>query len=240
MELSKELLRHNTYSCGTACPNRKQYPAVLKDVSLERGQHKSQVLDGVECFVWKDKKNIHFIQNICQPDEMDQVMRRNKDGSRSAVPCPLSVKLYNQKMGGVDLADSKRKVYSCSRKSKKWWHPLLYFFLNVGMVNAHILETETPHCASHSQKEFRIELAREMMAQHSARKRKGCNFVDSVPPSSRFCERHFPDLIGKHCNCRFCSTSVARKRTSYCCKYCNPNDPVPLCVVPCFRLYHEL
>jgi hypothetical protein len=129
VELRKELLRHNTYSCGTARPNLKQYPAVLKDVLLERGQHKSQVLDGVECFVWKDKKNIHFIQNVCQPDEMDQVMRRNKDGSRSAVPCPLSVKLYNHKMGGVDLADSKRKVYSCSMKSKKWWHPLLYFFL---------------------------------------------------------------------------------------------------------------
>ena len=189
--------------------------------------------------MWKDKKNIHFIQNICKPDATDRVMRKNKDGSRSAVQCPLSVKLYNQNMGGVDLADSKRKVYSCSQKSKKWWHRLFYFFLDVGIVNAHILETESAHCASRSQKEFRIDLAKEMMVQHTSRKRKGRSSVESAPPSSRFCERHFPDLLPKHRNCRYCSTTTLRKRTSYCCAQCNPEEPIPLCVVPCFRLYHS-
>ena len=50
-------------------------------------------------------------------------------GSRTAVSCPLPVKIYNEKMGGVDLADSKRQVYSCTCKLKKWWHRLFYYVL---------------------------------------------------------------------------------------------------------------
>ena len=113
-----------------------------------------------------------------------------------------------------------------------------YFFLNIGVVNAHILETESPHCARRSQKEFRIKLVREMMAQHSSRKRKGRFSVGSTPPSLCFCEHHFPDLLPGVLNCRYCSTKDNRKRTKYCCTQCNGKEPVPLCVVPCFWLYH--
>ena len=40
---------------------------------------------------------------------------------------------YNSGMGEVDLADAKRKVYTCSRRSKKWWTRLFYF---VGCVHS--------------------------------------------------------------------------------------------------------
>ena len=39
-------------------------------------------------------------------------MRKKKDGSRTAVACPLAMKLHNESMGGADLADSKRQVYT--------------------------------------------------------------------------------------------------------------------------------
>ena len=179
-----------------------------------------------------------FIKTICPWSEQAQVMHKNKDGSRTAVACPLAVKLYNENMGGVDLADSKRQVYICPRKAKKWWHRLFYFFLDIGVVNTHILETESLHCVRRSQKEFRIELAREMIAQHSSRKRKGRFSVDSAPPSLHFCECHFPDLLPSVLNCRYCSTKDNRKKTKYCCKQYNGKELVPLCVVPCFWLYH--
>lgn len=238
MVLAEQLLAHGTYCCGTARSNRKRYPTSLKKVALDRGQHRSQTVGDVHCFVWKDKKNIDFIETICGPNETSSVQRKNKDGSRMAVSCPLAVKLYNVNMGGVDLADCKRQVYSCSRKSKKWWHRLFYFFLDVGIVNAHILETELPHCAKRSQKEFRVELAREMMALHSSRKKRATNSVDSASPSRRFCERHFPDVLSGVLDCRYCSSKTNRKRTKYCCKQCNEAEPIPLCVVPCFRLFH--
>ena len=131
VDLAQELLSHKTYCCGTARSNRKNYPAALKRVTLERGQHKSQLVGSVHCIVWKDRRNIDFIQTICHPSKTGIVLRKNKDGTRTAVNCPLAAKLYNEHMGGVDLADCKRQVYTCSRKAKKWWHRLLYFFLNV-------------------------------------------------------------------------------------------------------------
>ena len=106
------------YCCGTARSNRKRYPAALKKVHLDIGQHKAQTVGGVHCFVWKDKKNIDFIQTICDPSETRTIMSRNKDDSRTVVSCLLSVKIYNEKMGGVDLADSKRQVYSYSRSRR--------------------------------------------------------------------------------------------------------------------------
>ena len=44
--------------------------------------------------------------------------RKNKDGSQTNVACPVAVNNYNCFIGGVDMADAKRKVYSCSRHSK--------------------------------------------------------------------------------------------------------------------------
>ena len=84
-------------------------------------------------FCMEGQEEIDFVQTICDPSETGTVMRKNKDGPRTVVSCPLPVKIYNEKMGGVDLADCKRQVYSCSRKSKKWWHRLFYFFLDVGV-----------------------------------------------------------------------------------------------------------
>ena len=127
IELAQELLRNNTYCCGTARSNRRLYPSSLKWAVLERGQHKSEMVGDVHCFVWRDKNNIDFIQTICPSNEQAQVMCKNKDGSRTAVACPLAMKLHNENMGGVDLADSKRQVYTCSRKAKKWWHHLFTF-----------------------------------------------------------------------------------------------------------------
>ena len=224
------MLRHS-------CSNRKHYPPCLKKANLERGQHVQKTVGNVHCFVWKDKKNIDFIQTICDPNESASVWRKNKDDSRTAVTCPLAVKLYNINMVGVDLADCKRQVYSCSRKSKKWWHRRFYFFLDVGIVIAHMLETESPHCVGRSQKEFRLELAREMMALHTSRRKKAHTSVDSAPPSLRFCDRHFPDVLPVVLDCRYCSSKSSRKRSKFCCKQCY-KEPVPLHVVPCFRFYH--
>ena len=117
--------------------------------------------------MWKDK-NIDFVQTICDPSESGTVKKKNKDGFHTVVSCSLPVKIYNEKMAGVDFADSKRQVYSCSRKSKKWWHQLFYFFLDVSAVNMHILKTESPHYARRSHKDFRVKLAREMMALNSS------------------------------------------------------------------------
>ena len=90
------------YCCSTARSNK--YPAVLKGVHLDRGKHNSQIVGNVHCFVWKDKKTIDFIQTVCHSSVSGTVKRKTKDGSHTVVSCLLPVKIYNKKMGGMDLA----------------------------------------------------------------------------------------------------------------------------------------
>ena len=156
VNLALDLLEHyHTYSCGTARANRLKFPKELQKVKLDRGMSRSVVVqEAVNCIAWQDKKLVHFIDTISDPTEQTQVQRRNKDGSRSNVNSPLAAKTYNASMGGVDLADAKRTVYSCSRKSKKWWHRIFYFVIDVCVVNAHIILSETPHQSKLCQKDF--------------------------------------------------------------------------------------
>ena len=235
--LADSLLQDKIYSCGTARANRREYPSCLRKVALKRGESSSIVLDSnIECLVWCDKKDVYFINSICDPEDMSEVKRRNKDGSQSLISCPGAVKIYNAFMGGVDLADFKRKTYSCSRRAGKWWHRLFYFILDVCIVNAHILQSTT-HQSCMTQKHFRLELAREMLSCHNShrgQKRGRRSFEGS--PSAQTSEQHYPDKLPLQC--RVCSHSQERKRTLFCCTSCNATAPVPLCVYPCFKLHH--
>ena len=83
---------------------------------------------------------MHFVDTICKDERMDVVSRRLPDGSCIDVACPLAVKLYNQNMGGVDLADQMRKSYACTRRSRtRWYMRLFWFFLDLAIINAYIL-----------------------------------------------------------------------------------------------------
>jgi hypothetical protein len=236
VELADELLTHQTGMIATTRANRRRFPRELRKVSQERGHTKSLMVGNVECFAWQDKKQVNFLNTITDPQKKTTVKRKKKDGSSINVKCPESVKLYNANMGGVDNADAKRKVYSCSRRSKKWWMRIFYFGLDVAVVNAHIVHQNTPNCPKITQKEFRMELAKELLSMHSVRKILGSRTVDGGP--SRYIERHWPTKLEKSLHCRICSQAKTRRRTSYGCKQCSSDQPVPLCVVLCFRLYH--
>ena len=150
--LAKFLRTKNTYCVATARVDRVAWPSSLKDKKrlnreLKRGEHHSTVVSpGVQCFVWKDKKAIPFINTICEPSSITSVKRKRKDGSRITVACLKSVQLYNSYMEGVDVADQLRKASSCKRRSRKWWLPLLYFMVDISVVNSYILHCDTPDC----------------------------------------------------------------------------------------------
>ena len=183
--LAKDLLATNTYLCGTTRSNRKMFPDSLKKKKLKRGESLSELVEfNAECMVWQDKKSVFFINTVYNPTDHTEVKRRSKDGSQTILPCPTTVKNYNQFMGGVDVADAKRKAYSCSRCSRKWWLRLFYFVIDVCVVNAHILHNETKHVAKLNQKRFRLELAREMLACHSSRKHRKRGRTSSEGSSS--------------------------------------------------------
>lgn len=81
---------------------------------------------------------VHFVSNF-HGTEVTTVSLTEKNGSKSAVPCPQTVKDYNAFMGGVDTADRLRALYYVDRKSPKWWHTLLWGTLDIAFVNAFVI-----------------------------------------------------------------------------------------------------
>jgi hypothetical protein len=244
VRIAEVLLSKRTYCCATARTNRKNWPKVELDgarlnKTLKRGEHKSVIVSNgqVECLMWKDNKVVSLINTITSPSLQTTVNRRSKDGSRAPIACPQSVKDYNTYMGGVDLADARRKSYSCSRRSRKGWHRLFYFLVDISMVNAYLLHQRNPNSPKQRMKDFILELATELLTAHSSREKKGRRSLDA-PPSRRFNEAHFPDHLSKARQCVICSKDSTRKRTSYGCRSCNAEDPVPLCITPCYRIFH--
>ena len=55
------------------------------------------------------------------------------------VECPSIVVTYNQFMGGVDLLDSLPALYRITVRSKKWYHRLLFHFLELMLVQTWLL-----------------------------------------------------------------------------------------------------
>ena len=81
---------------------------------------------------------VHVISNF-HGTEITEIKRKNKDGTIAMIACPGAVKDYNKYMGGVDKADMYVSLYGTSRKSKKWWHRILFGLIDRTVCNAYVV-----------------------------------------------------------------------------------------------------
>lgn len=119
---------------------------------------------------WKDKRIVNFLSTQSNPVGNETVRRKQRDGTIKDVASAPVVKSYNKNMGGVDHNDQFRCYYALGLKSKKWWRCLFWFFIDLSIVNAHILETLAPNHCSRSQLQFRLELAEDLIGDFTSRK----------------------------------------------------------------------
>ena len=82
-------------------------------------------------------------------------------------------------MGGVDHSDQMRQYYDTSRRANKWWRYLLWFCLDVSIVNAHILMQIADNHPNFTQLQFRIEMVkmldRRLLIPSTCRSRRNCS-----------------------------------------------------------------
>ena len=121
---------------------------------------------------WMDNKVVTVMSTNSQPSATGTVLRRKKDGSRVPVPCPESVILYNRWMGAVDHGDQLRGYYSCRTKSRKFYK-YIYHFLTWRSPTLILYKHFHSNPKYKSIREFRLQLARELIGDYCSRQRPG-------------------------------------------------------------------
>ena len=116
------------------------FPQSLIDEALEAGQWKWKMTpDGLLAAFWADVGFVKMMSNFHGPEE-GMVQRREAGlADRVTRGAPVLGVEYNDKMGGTDLMDFMRGVYTTQRKSKKWWRCLYHWVLDTSMYNAFVL-----------------------------------------------------------------------------------------------------
>ncbi|XP_065843443.1 piggyBac transposable element-derived protein 4-like [Oscarella lobularis] len=153
--IANALAEKNTFFIGTCRTNRKGVPDAVKGVFRkketprgesvgawavdERGQ---VIIPKIRCMMWMDKQPVGLINTIAPPNVFTTVERRQPDGTRKNITCPVAVKLYNSFMGGVDLADNLRKLCESSRKSKRWYMRIFWYTVEVAIINSFVIMKE--------------------------------------------------------------------------------------------------
>lgn len=248
--LMRKLRRKKIYSLGTVRSNvRGLDKFIQKDKKIEklmkRGEFQFKTKGCIAATKWMDNKPVCMLSTLHSPRKTAIVKRRNKDGSRVPIPCPHVVAAYNEIMGGVDRFDQLRERYAIGRRSIKWWHRILYYLVDLAIVNSFIMwkcvknKKEKEEC---NQLSFRIRLAKQLISGYSSRKRRGrpINYLSNkskVPDDVKLANvgSHMPLVNENYRRCKHCSTKSCEKRTRYTCSACE----VPLCINNCFAKFHN-
>ena len=248
-DLLESLYCFNIYATATVRANRKDLPLVAREkMNLQKGEFEWRSKDHTYYVRWKDTKDVHALSTAFD-HSISSVRRTQKDGNARDIPCPQIILQYGKRMGGVDRFDERRGRYSVSRRSRRWWMRIFYFLVDTSIVNAHILYNSVHPEKPLSLLQFRTMPFRELVGTFSSRDRQPPGVyvqrrhkalpkkLPGVPDDLRLLNvgKHMPDKQSVFRRCRVCSTRKNNKRSRIVCSVCR----VPLCVSPCFAIFHK-
>lgn len=258
-ELFDEMHFRHTFACGTARAMRKGMPHSVTQKKFKKKQKGACVFrrnGPLLCFKWREKKDVLMLTTIHEAILVDSG-KKDRDGN--IIEKPEAVYYYCQRMGGVDLNDQLLNYQNFLRKSVKWSRKLLIHFFNMLILNAYILNKVYGE-QKLTQEEYRDKIVKYLITEGlkaykiplpPVLSRRLGKRSENEHDEKRLTERHFIQRIpagegrkrAKPCRpCDVCKKLPAldprlkTKRTSYWCNECLK----PLCVTPCFDLYHNL
>ena len=256
-ELLSELYCWETYACGTVKLNRIGMPISVKNAQLKPLESVYLRNGPILCLKWSGekkkskKKPVTILSTI---HEATELLTKKKDSHGNRIPKPVPIYEYTKYMSGVDLSDQYMSFHVALRKSMKWSRKLFFHLFNMVILNSYLLN-----------KKF----GKRKLSKHDYIEYIANYLVDTGSPTltcvprrtfnpsniERLTERHFPKRIplrnGKLQGivCRACnftrsqitamgyaSQNVSRKTTIYWCEECE----TPLCITPCFEIYHTV
>ena len=99
--LLDKLLARGTYGCGTIRTNRKNFPSEISEETkkFQRGGSVFRQCGNIAT-AWKDNRVVNVTSTLADPTELTTVKRRQKDGTRIDVECPLCIDCPVQRIHG--------------------------------------------------------------------------------------------------------------------------------------------
>ena len=89
-------------------------------------------------------------------------------------------------MGCVDKSDQMKLFYEITRKSKKWWHRLLWHFIDVTLVNSFIILKLLNPNKDLKLKDYRLSVVDELIGINCQKKRgRPCTNIPSIPSTKK-------------------------------------------------------
>ena len=244
--LFAELLQHGLYACGTVRIDRREFPAELKGLRLERGCHDFRQKGKLSAIIWQDKRQVSVLSTLTTPDETLPIRRKERDGTATTLRCPTAITTYNMHMAGVDKGDQLRRYYRLRLKFMKNYKYIFFFMLDTAITNAHILFSKfaSQSAKNMKQKEFRLVLAQALVGDYCGRLRVGRPRSVATPhPQS---PSHFPRKRSQKRRCVFCGNyrnPPCRRESRWYCEDCE-GQPT-LCLTgsgddsDCWRMWHS-
>jgi hypothetical protein len=235
--LVDSLLAVGIRCCGAVRSNRRDLPPKASisdaDVRAMRPGSLIQRQKGETTFcVWKDQKVMRMLYNHLAADNMTTVPRYNEAGALVQIPCPAAIKDYFLTARSVDIVNQFHYSYPTGRKSKRCWTRLVWWVLDICIVNAFQLWRFDDRTARHLA--FREQLMLQLMNQLPADQRPQRGSL--LPPHvNSLAHIHYSVHAEVARDCKWCSNRLLeRKETRFICAECK----VHLCIGNCFASYH--
>ena len=139
---------------------------------MVRGDLDFHFTENIICCKWFNyKPALLLATNIEKIDGTSNVMRETKSSAtKTPVPCPNVIKMYNANIGGVDVIDQKTASYRQDRKSKFRFYLKMFFdLINIAIVNIHIVYMKLGN--SNPFLDFKIVVAKSLIGRYSSQQR---------------------------------------------------------------------
>ena len=235
--LAKELLQNRVHLTGTVQKNRVGLPSEIKRLRLQNLQIRAyRHPEGILTLGWQDRRLILMLSTWHNVDTVPH--HRWRQGRQEDVEKPVVICDYTSHMGAVDRSDHYCASYSFTRKTLRWWRKLLFWLIEVCMVNSFLLYKEVHQLHEARHLRYRnnviVQLVGEIRNKDPNRGR---------PSTSDAAERlnKAPHFIAKgprghNKNCMVCSSKEDRKTTLFFCETCQRKPG--LHPGECFKKYH--
>ena len=142
---------------------------------------------------WMDNQLVLILSSALERmNDILSVQRRERGSkTKSSVPCPKVVKVYNSSMGTVDLMDQRTAAYCLDRKSSVRFYLRIFFdLMDIACLNSYLIYN-MKHPNKLSLLDYKIIVAKNLIQYHQGRKR-------AVPISRPSKRRNQPESIDNH------------------------------------------